>query len=51
MYASDKYREQRLEVLVSAMDDIRFATVVGCTPDDPEVIHVPLLVGSAGDDV
>lgn len=47
MYAPDKYRELRPDVLIAAIEAARFATVVGCTTDGPEAVHVPLLVGSA----
>lgn len=50
MYAPERYRERRREVLASAIEDIRFATVIGCTPDGLEAVHVPLLAGAAADE-
>lgn len=51
MYTPEKYRELRTDVLIAAIESARFATVVGCTSNGPEAVHVPLLVGSAGNEI
>ncbi len=51
MYVPRQFREERHDVLVAAMRDIQFATLVTAGPGGLEVTHLPTVLVEDGDEI
>lgn len=48
MYTPEAFKEDRIDVLSSAIADIQFAALVSATSDGMEVTHVPMVLKTEG---
>ncbi len=51
MYTPQQFKEERVEVLCTAMRSIQLAALVSPTAGGIEISHVPMVVGAEGDQI